>query len=97
LLTDDGGKTWQSRPQPTEDIILDIQFLDEKNGWLVCERNIYDLKTKDEPRSYLMKTVDGGQSWLRVDLEGLDVNARLTRVVFNGTRGAWAFGEGGAI
>ena len=97
LFTSDGGKTWQSRPRPTEDVIRDIQFLDDNNGWLVCERNIYDLKSNDEPRSYLMKTTDGGGSWARVDVKGVDVNARLMRVAFCEGGYAWAFGEGGAI
>ena len=97
LSTNDGGKSWQPRPRPTEDVIRDIQFLDEVNGWLVCERNIYDLKGKEEPRSYLMKTTDGGDNWSRVEVIGVDHNARLTRVIFNEAGYAWAFGEGGAI
>ena len=56
LATNDGGKTWQAKPQPTEDTIRDVYFADEQNGWLVCERNIYDLRSNDEPRAYLMKT-----------------------------------------
>ena len=41
LRTDDGGQTWQSRGAAINDIVRDIYFIDEKNGWLVCEVNAY--------------------------------------------------------
>ena len=47
LSTNDSGKSWQAKPQPTEDAIRDIYFVDELIGWLLCERNIYDLKAND--------------------------------------------------
>lgn len=97
LSTTDGGSTWQARQQPTVDAIRDVYFLDELNGFLVCERNIYDLKKNDDPRAYLMKTVDGGAEWKRVDLRGADVDARLMRAIFNKAGYGWAFGEGGAL
>src|SRR6267142_2224740 len=62
LSTNDGGRSWQ-KSNPTEDAIRDIFFNDEQNGWLVCERNIYDLQSNDEPRAYLMRTSDGGDHW----------------------------------
>ncbi|HSS20846.1 MAG TPA: YCF48-related protein [Pyrinomonadaceae bacterium] len=96
LATTDGGRSWQVEPKPTEDSIRDIYFSDEQNGWLLCERNIYDLKSNDEQRAYLLKTTDGGEHWKRANLRGVNVDARLMRAVFqNGS--AWAFGEGGAI
>ncbi len=97
LLTNDGGRTWQARPQPTSDSIRDIYFLDELSGFLVCERNIYDLKSNDEPRAYLMKTTDGGAEWKRLNLRGADADARLTRAIFDSSGYGWAFGEGGAV
>jgi photosystem II stability/assembly factor-like uncharacterized protein len=97
LATTDGGKSWQAKPQPTEDAIRDLYFADEQNGWLVCERNIYDLRSNDEPRAYLMKTSDGGEQWKRVNLRGANVDARLMRAIFSHGGRGWAFGEGGAI
>ncbi len=97
LATTNGGTTWEARPTPTIDIIRDINFLDERNGWLVCEKNVYDLKTKDEPRTYLMRTNDGGVHWTRVNIRGIDVDARLTRVVFSSHGRGWTFGESGLI
>ena len=97
LATSDGGNTWVSKSLPTPDVLRDIFFVDENNGWLVCEVNVYDLKTKDQPRAYLMHTVDGGENWRRVDIKGVDVDARLVRAVFSRGGRGWAFGEGGTI
>ena len=62
LVTIDAGKSWQAKSSPTGDVLLDIYFTDEQNGWLVCETNVYELKTKDDPRTYLMQTSDGGHT-----------------------------------
>jgi photosystem II stability/assembly factor-like uncharacterized protein len=97
LATENGGKSWQARPQPTQDTIRDIYFSDESDGWLLCERNIYDLKSNDEPRAYLMRTTDGGEHWQRTNLHGANVDARLMRALFSSGGRGWAFGEGGAI
>jgi photosystem II stability/assembly factor-like uncharacterized protein len=97
LGTLDGGKTWQAKSQPTGDILRDIYFTDDQTGWLVCETNVYELKTKDQPRTYLMQTSDGGEHWNRINIPGADVDARVLRAVFNHGGRGWAFGEGGAI
>ncbi len=97
LITRDSGKSWQLKSQPTEDTIRDVYFADEHNGLLVCERNIYDLRSNDEPRAYLMKTVDGGENWRRVNMRGAEMDARIMRAIFTRGGSGWAFGEGGAI
>lgn len=97
LQTVDGGNTWKVRSAATGDVIRDIFFIDERNGWIVCEVNAYQLKTKDDPRAYLMKTTDGGERWKRVEIEGFDVDAILVRAVFTRNGRGWAFGEAGSI
>jgi photosystem II stability/assembly factor-like uncharacterized protein len=98
LSTEDGGASWKLRtPAPTEDALRDIHFVDEQNGWAVCERDWYRLKTKEEPRSYLLRTSDGGRTWARVEVAGADVDARLVGVRFAGREHGWAFGELGAL
>ncbi|HEX7297279.1 MAG TPA: YCF48-related protein [Pyrinomonadaceae bacterium] len=97
LFTSDGGKTWQAKAGVPSDVLRDIYFADEQNGWLVCERNLYDLKEKEEPRTYLMKTTDGGEHWERIDIKGIDVDILLVRAVFLRNGRGWAFGEGGSI
>lgn len=97
LATDDGGKTWRARPKPTDDALIDIYFADPLNGWIICERNVYQLKLKDEPRTYLMNTTDGGEKWQLVKISEVDPNFRLVRAVFSPSGLGWAFGEGGAV
>lgn len=96
LATVDGGKTWQAQPHPSGDVLRDIFFIDESNGWVLCERNEYELKTKDDSRAYLMQTTDGGSHWNRVNL-GKSIDVRLLRAVFSTAGRGWAFGEGGAV
>lgn len=97
LATLDGGNSWQVKPSPSTDVLRDIYFIDDQNGWLVCEKNVYDLKEKDEPRTYLMQTTNGGEDWKRVNINGVDVDIRLLRVVFSRGGRGWIFGEAGAI
>ena len=97
LTTANGGKSWQAKAYPTRDVVRDVYFSNELNGVLVCERNVYDLKTKDELRAYLMTTNDGGENWARVKIRDADVDARILRAVFSQGGCGWAFGEGGAI
>jgi len=95
LFTDDGGKSWHAMRRPTEDALRDVYFSDEKKGWLVCDRPVYKLKTNDEPQTYLLRTIDGGSSWRRVDLS--DPHARIARAFFRGDGHGWTFGEAGAF
>jgi photosystem II stability/assembly factor-like uncharacterized protein len=97
LQTLDGGNTWKPRSASTEDVVRDIFFIDEQNGWLVCEVNVYNLKTKEEPRAYLMKTTDGGEHWRRIEINGFDIDAILVRAVFSRNGRGWTFGEAGSI
>ncbi len=97
LYTVDGGNTWKSHGAPTGDVVRDLFFIDENNGWLVCEVNAYQLKTKDEPRAYLMKTTDGGENWKRIEIKGFDIDAILVRALFSRNGRGWIFGEAGSI
>ena len=97
LSTVDGGRTWKTKSSPIEDTIRDIYFTDDQNGVIVCERNIYEIKTNDEPRAYLLKTMDGGEHWKKVTVRGGAIDARLMRTVFTGNGRGWAFGEGGSM
>jgi len=97
LSTHDGGATWRTSPRPTEDALRDLYFSDTQNGWLVCDRSIYKLKTNDEPRTYLLRTTNGGAAWQRVEVTSADPAERLVRVVFADNKTGWAFGEAGAV
>jgi photosystem II stability/assembly factor-like uncharacterized protein len=97
LETSDGGQTWRKLLPQTKDTIRDVYFADDHTGWLVCERDALKLKTNDEPRSYLLKTEDGGLTWRTVSLDLSDVNARLVRAVFTDAQRGWVFGETGVV
>jgi len=97
LQTSDGGQTWRKLLPLTRDNLRDVYFADEKIGWLVAERDALKLKTNDEPRTYLLKTEDGGFSWRRVFLNGSSTNARLVRAVFADAQRGWVFGETGVV
>jgi photosystem II stability/assembly factor-like uncharacterized protein len=97
LETIDGGQTWRKLNSLTKDNLRDVYFANEKIGWLVAERDLLKLKTNDEPRTYLLRTEDGGLSWRPVFLNESDVNARLVRVVFADADRGWVFGESGVV
>lgn len=97
LATVDGGASWTILPAPTDDALRDIFFTNESTGWIVCERSIYQLRTEDEHRSYLLKTINGGRTWSRVEVAGGDVNARLVGITFADQFHGWVFGEMGAL
>ena len=97
LRTTDGGATWKKLLPLTRDTLHDVYFADENVGWLIAERDMLKLKTNDEPRSYLLKTEDGGFSWRRIFLNNKDTNARLVRLVFADRQRGWAFGESGIV
>lgn len=96
LKTTDGGTTWKRLLPLTRDTLHDVFFADEQNGWLVAERDLLKLTSNDEPRSYLLRTEDGGITWRRVPVK-TDTNARLLRLVFADARRGWVFGESGTV
>ena len=97
LETKDGGVTWKKLLPLSKDNLHDVYFANENVGWLVVERDMLKLKTNDEPRTYLMKTEDGGFSWRRIFLNGVDANTRLVRAVFADADRGWVFGETGVV
>jgi photosystem II stability/assembly factor-like uncharacterized protein len=97
LTTEDGGNTWRALSPTTEDALKDVYFADEQNGWLVCERSIYDVRATTEPRAYLMRTTNGGASWQKVNVTERGVNARLVRALFTKDGHGWTFGEAGML
>ena len=50
LLQTHGHAARTARAASTDDVVRDIFFIDDQNGWLVCEVNAYQLKTLEEPR-----------------------------------------------
>jgi photosystem II stability/assembly factor-like uncharacterized protein len=97
LETTDGGQNWRKLNPQTKDNLRDVYFANERIGWLVADRDVLKLKTNDEPRSYLLKTDDGGLSWRQILLNVSDLNPRFVRAVFVDADRGWVFGETGAV
>lgn len=98
LETEDGGESWRVRRPVTEDALQDVFFTDERTGFVVCVRSVYSPMKVGEPRSYLLKTTDGGETWVRVDVVGAgEDDLQLARVRFADSRRGWVFGEEGAL
>ena len=94
LVTDDGGNRWIPLPRFTGDTIRKIYFSDRQNGWVLCERDIYNLGSADP--SYLMRTTDGGRSWIRVSFRDSN-RRRITGLTFFAGREGIAVGEMGTV
>lgn len=98
LRTIDGGETWRAERRPVEDDLLDVYFADAETGWLLCERAIYNQKSDEDARSYLLHTTDGGKKWTRVDVgDEITAAARLIRMLFIDANNGWVFGETGIL
>lgn len=89
----DGGATWTKRKGFTDDSLKQIRFSDSQNGWILCERDIYNRGSKGS--SYMLKTTDGGETWEK--LEFPDGRERIAGFFFNAKDIGFAVGENGAI
>jgi photosystem II stability/assembly factor-like uncharacterized protein len=94
LSTVDGGTTWSQGRKFTTDAFIQVYFQNESTGWLLCERNIYTRGAN--ATSYLRKTVDGGRTWEKIELQN-GGRERVTKLLFNYDGGGMAFGEGGVF
>ncbi|HEY8559732.1 MAG TPA: YCF48-related protein [Pyrinomonadaceae bacterium] len=93
LATKDGGKTWRQNAKPTEDNIKEIFFSDSRNGWILCERNVYASGAASP--SYLLETSDAGRTWRNAEFPQLA--ERITHL-FSAPGGArYAVGESGVL
>ena len=94
LITNDGGATWKKDRNFTGDTIRQVYFADASNGWLLCERDLYTLGANSP--SYLLKTVNGGDSWERIEFADSQ-RKRVTKIFFAKNGAGLAIGEGGAF
>ena len=94
LTTEDGGDSWKQREKFTSDTIRQIYFSDEKNGWLLCERDIYSLGANSP--SYLLKTSNGGADWQKIEFTN-NSRIRIAKIFFSENGLGFAVGESGTI
>ena len=80
LLSDDDGKTWrQAALVPTTVTLTAVHFADDKTGWAVGHDTV------------VIKTVDGGENWVKQYGGGESDNALLS-VYFKDASHGWAVG-----
>jgi photosystem II stability/assembly factor-like uncharacterized protein len=94
LSTEDGGLKWIQAKKFTNDAFLQVHFVNETTGWLLCERNVFNRG--QNATSYLRRTTDGGLTWEKVEFED-GGRQRVTRILFNAAGIGTAFGEGGVF
>jgi photosystem II stability/assembly factor-like uncharacterized protein len=93
LFTDDGGKTWVNRAAglaeqlPKGEWGWKIQFLDDRIGFVSLE---------SFSAGAILKTTDGGNSWMRIEVNDPQRNANLEGVGFLDQNHGWVGGWGDA-
>ena len=91
-LTADGGETWQHRRVdiPPKAEVSASFFIDSLSGWISVVRMSSDVLQPNETKAWLMKTEDGGNTWLtQYSREAL----QLGRVFFVSSQEGWAVGS----
>lgn len=81
-ITRDGGASWQLLKAPSRQELIHIDFVDDKNGWIVGAGGA------------ILQTTDAGETWTRQD-SGTDVT--LYHVDFRNKKQGVAVGERGTI
>ncbi|MCX6250855.1 MAG: YCF48-related protein [Bacteroidetes bacterium] len=89
LYSPDVGETWVRQGQGSaalKDInVRDIWAVDENNVWAVCSGNV------------ILKTLDGGQTWTRVQAPVNNMTPALSSICFVNTNNIWISGEKGTV
>lgn len=94
LETTDGGKNWDRLRNFTSDTIRQIYFSDKENGWILCEKDAFNLGANSP--SYLMKTRNGGADWEQINFTG-GRRERIAKIFFTKSGLGFAIGEAGAF
>ena len=91
LFTGDGGRTWKNRLQisginfPTGEWGWKIQFLNPQLGFVSLE---------NDTAAAILKTIDGGQSWKRIEITDPQRNVELEGIGFINEKTGWVGGWG---
>ncbi|WP_194825044.1 YCF48-related protein [Nocardia sp. XZ_19_231] len=91
LRTSDGGQTWTDMAEPIRDHLplgewgWKIHFIDDRIGFVALE---------SFERGAILKTVDGGDNWTRIDINDPQGNANLEGVGFVSETVGWVGGWG---
>ena len=91
--TTDGGKNWkESETGITSGIINSITFVDSMTAYAVGQEFFFGIDTTAAPNATILKTIDGGNSWVRVD--GKKMSGALLQVITTNDHQIWSVGMG---
>jgi photosystem II stability/assembly factor-like uncharacterized protein len=89
LFSNDGGDTWIRQGEGTAALagidVEDVWAIDENNVWAVCSENI------------ILKTTDGGQTWIRVQAQVIPGNPELMAISVVDHDNIWISGSNGVV
>ena len=72
LKTEDGGDTWFQLQIDGDFVIEMIDFINDSVGWVIGNGNSF---------GYILKTIDGGQSWSRQKITPQDLTLRSIQII----------------
>lgn len=78
----DGGKTWERQYKVPDESLLNLEFIDNKNGWAVGTNGT------------ILHTIDGGSSWTSVKT---GIKETLTSITLVNKSEIWVAGTNGLI
>ena len=89
LFSADSGETWVRQGQGTAELqeidVDDIWAIDANTVWAVCSRNV------------ILKTIDGGKTWIRIQVPVAVNSARLSSISIANKTNIWISGSGGTV
>ena len=91
LYTEDGGNTWVNR-------VANLTFEPGEWGWKIyfVNQNVGYVSLESFNRGAVLKTTDGGQTWIRLPIDDPQGNANLEGVGFITEDRGWVGGWGSA-
>lgn len=91
LRTEDGGRNWQSISSPRDIIWTNVQFIDDRTGWIAGG---FFRGGLNRSVGIIIHTTDGGKSWRNLSQKGLPF---IEKLEFVDPQTGWMFCEGNSI
>ena len=91
----DGGNTWILQISGTGRDLTDVDFVNNKQGWVVGSDLAFDAEIGFFSLPIVLRTTNGGSTWIPLSI---DANGEsLVAISFVNTMRGWVVGSGGTI